>query len=90
VIVPEVDAAEVALFSDITVIPAPTLNALYDHLSWMNPLALAAQPDLHPDEVLVETDFSEIERQEYIRRTNETGLVDNNGLMIGLPENETT
>ena len=60
VIVPEVDAPEAALIPDIKVIPAPTLNALYDHLTGMKILDPAEPPDHHPDEVLVDTDFSEI------------------------------
>jgi magnesium chelatase family protein len=86
VIVPEVDAAEAALIPDITVIPAPTLNVLYDHLSGINPLAPAVPPDHHPDEVLVETDFSEIKGQEHVKRALEVAAAGgHNVLMIGPP-----
>jgi len=86
VIVPEVDAAEAALIPNITVIPAPTLNALYDHLSGMTPLAPAAPLDHHPENVLVETDFSEIKGQEHVKRALEVAAAGgHNVLMIGPP-----
>ena len=86
VIVPAVDAAEAALIPDITVIPAPTLNALYDHLSGMIPLAPATPPDHHPENVLVETDFSEIKGQEHVKRALEVAAAGgHNLLMIGPP-----
>ena len=86
VIVPEVDAAEAALIPDIKVIPAPTLNALYDHLTGMKPLSSADPPDHHPDEVLVETDFSEIKGQEHVKRALEVAAAGgHNLLMIGPP-----
>ena len=86
VIVPEVDAPEAALIPDIKVIPAPTLNALYDHLTGMKVLDPADPPDHHPDEVLVETDFSEIKGQEHVKRALEVAAAGgHNLLMIGPP-----
>ncbi|QRN84134.1 YifB family Mg chelatase-like AAA ATPase [Chloroflexota bacterium] len=86
VIVPEVDAAEAALIPDITVIPAPTLNALYDHLSGMALLTPAEPPDHHPENILVETDFSEIKGQEHVKRALEVAAAGgHNLLMIGPP-----
>ena len=86
VIVPEGDAAEAALIPDITVIPAPTLNALYDHLSGTAPLKPAEPPDHHPENLLVETDFSEIKGQEHVKRALEVAAAGgHNLLMIGPP-----
>ena len=86
VIVPEVDAPEAALIPDIKVIPAPTLNALYDHLTGMKILDPAEPPDHHPDEVLVDTDFSEIKGQEHVKRALEVAAAGgHNLLMIGPP-----
>ena len=86
VIVPEVDAAEAALIPDITVIPAPTLNALYDHLSGTAPLKPAEPPDHRPENLLVETDFSEIKGQEHVKRALEVAAAGgHNLLMIGPP-----
>lgn len=57
--------------ADITVIPAPTLNALYDHLMGTVCLAPAEPPEHDPEEVLVQTDFSEIKGQEHVKRALE-------------------
>ena len=86
VIVPEVDAPEAALIPDIQVIPAPTLNALHDHLMGIVPLNPAEPPANDPAEVLVETDFSEIKGQEHVKRALEVAAAGgHNLLMIGPP-----
>jgi len=86
VIVPEVDAPEAALIPDITVIPAASLNAVYDHLMGTAPLPPADPPANDPTEVLVETDFSEIKGQEHVKRALEVAAAGgHNLLMIGPP-----
>jgi magnesium chelatase family protein len=86
VIVPAVDAPEAALIPDIEVIPALTLNALYDHLTGMVPIPPAEPPTHDPSEVVVETDFSEIKGQEHVKRALEVAAAGgHNLLMIGPP-----
>lgn len=86
VIVPELDAPEAALIPDIEVIPAPTLNALYDHLTGKLPLAPAQPPDHNAEEAWAETDFSEIKGQEHVKRALEVAAAGgHNLLMIGPP-----
>jgi magnesium chelatase family protein len=86
VVVPAVDAPEAALIPDIEVIPASTLNALYDHLTGMVPISPAEPPAHDPSEVVVETDFSEIKGQEHVKRALEVAAAGgHNLLMIGPP-----
>ncbi len=86
VIVPAVDAAEAALIPDIEVIPAPTLNALVDHLAGAVLIAPAKPPAHDPAEIWVETDFSEIKGQEHVKRALEVAAAGgHNLLMIGPP-----
>jgi magnesium chelatase family protein len=86
VIVPAVDAPEAALIPDITVVPAATLNALYDHLSGTALITPAEPPAHDPAEVSVETDFSEIKGQEHVKRALEVAAAGgHNLLMLGPP-----
>ncbi|HOM68124.1 MAG TPA: magnesium chelatase domain-containing protein, partial [Brevefilum fermentans] len=86
VVVPEVDAPEAALIPGITVIPAPTLNALFDHLRGDALLSPAVPPEHDPEEILVDTDFSEIKGQEHVKRALEVAAAGgHNLLMIGPP-----
>ena len=86
VIVPEQDAAEAALIPEIRVIPAPTLTALVDHLTGLAPIAPAVPSEHHPEDVVVQTDFSEIKGQEHVKRALEVAAAGgHNLLMIGPP-----
>lgn len=83
---PRVDAPEAALIPGITVIPAPTLNALFDHLRGDALLSPAVPPEHDPEEILVDTDFSEIKGQEHVKRALEVAAAGrHNLLMIGPP-----
>ena len=86
VVVPAVDAPEAALIPGITVIPATTLNGLYDHLSGLVPIDPAEPPVHDPQAVAVETDFSEIKGQDHVKRALEVAAAGgHNLLMVGPP-----
>ena len=84
--VPEVDAPEAALISDIEVVPVKTLADLYDHLSGRRfiepyqPFSEVLEPLFTP------TDFSDVKGQEHVKRALEVAAAGgHNCLLIGPP-----
>lgn len=82
IIVPEVDALKTALVPDISVITEHTLHDLYGHLTGLQPLELAQSPAHDPEEVMVETDYSEMKRQEHVKRSLEVAATGRQNLFM--------
>lgn len=84
--VPACDAAEAALIPDIEVYPVNTLRELVNHFSGETLITQATPIAYAPsDEILVDTDFSEIKGQEHIKRALEVAAAGGHNLLMSGP-----
>jgi magnesium chelatase family protein len=86
IFVPEIDADEAALIPDLEVIPAPSIDAIQNHLAGL--CTLAPRSHITPDdlEVCVQTDFRDIKGQEHVKRALEVAAAGgHNVIMTGPP-----
>ncbi len=85
IFVPEGDAPEAALIPGLEVIPVPSLQALYEHLS--GGAALPVHPTLTPESLptLTQTDFREIKGQEHVKRALEVAAAGGHNLLMSGP-----
>ncbi|MBN1372455.1 MAG: ATP-binding protein, partial [Anaerolineaceae bacterium] len=85
IFVPEGDAPEAALIPGLEVIPVPSLQALYEHLS--GGTALPVHPTISPESLptLTQTDFREIKGQEHVKRALEVAAAGGHNLLMSGP-----
>lgn len=85
-LVPEMDASEAALVTDLEVIPVPNLRTMVDYLMGYIPLEPAVHVRSENDlPVPVLSDFSEIKGQEHVKRALEVAAAGNHNMMMKGP-----
>jgi magnesium chelatase family protein len=86
VFVPDVNAAEAALVTDMSIVGVPSLLQLVQHLNGGDVLARVVPNGAHPEPVTYSADMSEIRGQEHVKRALEVAAAGgHNVLMSGPP-----
>src|SRR5947209_3385178 len=86
VFVPQVNAAEAALVSDLSIVGVPSLLELVQHLNGGEELGRVMPNGAHPEPVSYSADMSEIRGQEHVKRALEVAAAGgHNVLMSGPP-----
>ncbi|HEX8918369.1 MAG TPA: YifB family Mg chelatase-like AAA ATPase [Chloroflexota bacterium] len=85
VYVPEINAAEAALVSDLDVIGVPSLVRLVQHLSRANPIAPVERNGRHPEPISYGADMSDIRGQEHVKRALEVAAAGAHNVILAGP-----
>jgi magnesium chelatase family protein len=85
VFVPEVNAAEAALVSDVVVIGVPSLISLVEHLNGSGSLPRVLPPDNAGEPESYSADMSEIRGQEHVKRALEVAAAGAHNVLLSGP-----
>ncbi len=85
VFVPEVNAAEASLVSDVDVLPVSTLAQLVQHLIGAGTIEPAQPNGAHPEPLAYGADMSDIRGQEHVKRALEVAAAGGHNVLLSGP-----
>ncbi len=85
VFVPEVNAAEAALVSDVDIIGVRSLVQLVQHLAGVDRISPVERNGAHPEPISYGADMSDVRGQEHVKRALEVAAAGNHNVLLSGP-----